>query len=570
MFALNNTPKKPLGTRLLFAGAALFLAGHIVFCTFYLLSGHDHLASWFSSLNPCFYRAARWTGMYFTVETKHTGNYFCIADIIISLCGLYYLRRSYINYTKSLLPTIGNKKELALPLLFLTVWSAIAWRYGSKMTAPSFDEVFSAVNCAGSRPFHALAYYMLPNNHVLFNVINSFSPFSDKVFSGRLISLAAYILFNGISFTFFSAWFQNRWYALLAALMLSFQFALWGFSFQGRGYEIFALMHLLAFCSLISYILSNDERWLRLNAISCIIGYCCVPTFLYFHAAQLAFCLCYCLLFKQTLRASWKYHVIILLSAVVWYTPALCFSGTGAVLHNKYVSPGEGTPGSFMAHIYSTLEIYTHYCFSLADGKRESIIAGVLFFLPLVLFIGRGNKTKVLAGLFYFSLWAVTILFFIVMKKSPFHRTLIGHYAITFFTLIYTFHTIFKFISDKAGAAFLTPILMLAVFIPAGVYLFRTGTANVSQNLYFNEINGTNKLVNDGMSQIPPNSTVACSDESFYFYYIAKRRGLNAHKCIEGNEDFFMNNDEEPMPAAMQHNYDPVEHIMDYTLYKRK
>jgi len=47
------------------------------------------------------------------------------------------------------------------------------WAWGATQVPPAYDEVFSAVYCAGNESLLATwSYYILPNNHVLFNLLN--------------------------------------------------------------------------------------------------------------------------------------------------------------------------------------------------------------------------------------------------------------------------------------------------------------------------------------------------------------------------------------------------------------
>ena len=144
-------------------------------------------------------------------------------------------------YSGMIAATSQGKGEFGFRALLAATGVAL-WVFSNGATRPAYDEIFSAVHCAGAHPFQALSYYMLPNNHVFFNTLNSLSFWAeDKVWSGRLLSLAAFLVFQQLVFL----WLRRKMplaQALGAALLLSLAFPTLGFASHARGYGL----HLMA------------------------------------------------------------------------------------------------------------------------------------------------------------------------------------------------------------------------------------------------------------------------------------------------------------------------------------
>ncbi|MGZ3873322.1 MAG: hypothetical protein ACXVJD_10410, partial [Mucilaginibacter sp.] len=245
----------------------------LLFCVIFLLTDYNRLSHWYIGLGQTFYRLHFWRVDFFTPETKKDGNLFCIAGLLacVILLAFLYRRRQQEKVNPRL-----NHRNL-LPAIFLILSGIAAWWCGNSLVRPAFDEVFSAVNCAALPPFQALSYYMLPNNHILFNLLNGlffhFAP--DKVFTGRLISLACYLSLIALMFSWLLNLFKNGFLAVAATLALMLQFPVWGFSFQARGYELCTLAAWLAFFALSRYSLFNSARWLNIYVAACVTGYWC-------------------------------------------------------------------------------------------------------------------------------------------------------------------------------------------------------------------------------------------------------------------------------------------------------
>ena len=248
-------------SRIIPVAAILFFAAIAVFCVFYLFTGYYHLINWFNGLNGCYYRHAYWTNDFFTGKTKVAGNIYCLIALLLCFIGGGYSGRVLIGKQK--LNVISDKSAVSVPFTIsvpsidvaltgvLILFTTILWFYGTSLVYPSNDEVFSAVNCASLHPFQTVVYYMLPNNHILFNLINNlfFHSFTDKVATGRFISLVCYWGIAIISFSWIRNLIHKKWLAFLVSVTLLLQFPVWGFATQARGYELLLLLEWGAFVS---------------------------------------------------------------------------------------------------------------------------------------------------------------------------------------------------------------------------------------------------------------------------------------------------------------------------------
>lgn len=544
----------------------IFLAGIIFFSYSYLVRDHDRVMRFYFKLNSCFYKAADWHASVFTYPVKAIGNICCICAIIISILGIiYYLRKPVRQNEGSAFFIIGWRDALCIVLLLIMAVALQQWASGLEHWA--YDEVFSARNIAGIHPFQTMSYYMLPNNHILFNLINNllFHTATDKVHTGRIISLFGYCVLGITFFYWFKGVMKHRLVALIATVVVMAQFPTWIFAAQARGYELYNLFEVGMVISLLAYLRSSDTCWLTINALCCVAGYYCIPTFFYFHVAQLLFMVIYQLIYREWQLAFWKYQLISCLTVFLLYLPAICFSGLDSLIANRYVTPGTtSTAEYFKTDFLDKVNFFIDHFFSDVHIGHFSLNL-ILFLLPLTLLFNK-NKTFRLMGLFYIVMWVAFSGIAIHMRRSPFERNMIGHYTLTLALLLLAVYQLFSF---KTGA-----LLRNALFSIAGILLLvhfiRTEKAMIADNCpYSYDVNQRYKLVSDGLASIPPCSTLFCDDEGFYCSYICQKNGCIIHKCSTGDEQYFIKQqDEPPLPAYA--NYKLVKKVEDYEVYERK
>ena len=566
-------------SRIIPVAAILFFAAIAVFCVFYLFTGYYHLINWFNGLNCCFYRHANWTNDFFNGKTKEAGNIYCLIALLLCIIGGWYVIRSLIKKRKK----IGSIKKLPNPDLFIISVSAIdaalsgvlilittiMWFYGTSLVYPSNDEVFSAVNCASLHPFQTIAYYMLPNNHILFNLINNlfFHYFTDKVATGRFISLVCYW---GIALTSF-AWLRNlfhkRWLAFLVAVTLLLQFPVWGFATQARGYELLLLVEWGVIICLFRYYFKGQKRWLYIISACCIAGYFTVPTFLYFHLAIILFSFFCQLKNKKADFLFWKFQMAIVFIVFLLYLPCLCFSGMSSIIGNKYVTPYQDNK-EFIADFIPVINNYLDYSFFNFITSNHQV-DGVLFLLPLALFFYTKSKTAVFMSRFYFSVWLAILFLTFRMRIFPIDRALAGQFSITLVIVIYTVYLLAGTVADRLKIKVLSCILLSLFLVSISFNFILNGRIHINHYLCHFPVNAWHDLMEKGIKTLPNGSSAAFSDESFYLYYLSTQKGLLTTKCSTANEDYFINLNE-PFPAGIAEHFEAYNTVGDFYIYKRK
>lgn len=542
------------------------------FCVVYISSTYDRLAGWYLGLTESFYRKGYWTSQFFTSATKSKGNSYCIVGILIAVAGVLYgwqnLKRVKNKQFAQNKLTINYKRLLASGSLLLLI--TIASLMGKSHIVPSNDEAFSAVNCAGIPPFITLSYYMLPNNHVLFNLLNNllFHSFADKVTTGRVISLFAYWGAILIAFQWLRLYFMPVSLAFLVALTLALQLPVWGFSFQARGYELQALASWWAFISLYKFISAGGRKWLASMCFACICGYACVPTFLYFHTAIIGFGIIHTLKNKNEGLLLLKYQLFIILGVFLFYLPCLCFSGTGAITGNIYVVSGKNLT-QLISETIPTAQNFLLYCFSLFVPGHY-MVETLLFLFPVSLLFNRNYLIRAL-GWFYILMWLACIILAVIMKSFPLDRTLPGQFSITLALCIYSLYNMLTSCASKIRMPNLFNIV-LPIFVVLLSINFLIKNKEYSEHYlchfpvnYFYGI-----VMKEGILKIPKGSTVSYSDESFYWYYLCFKNGCKVRKVFTGSEDYYVTYLLEPLPAGLQDKYEKNNVVGDYVVYKLK
>lgn len=541
------------------AAGCIFAAACLVFCFFYLFSDHSYLTAWYTGMNNCFYRHDQWPNDFFNLNTKSQGNLFCIAGQLVSAYILFALIKR-LRLPGKLLKLQYSRQNAYLTLLCIVMGTA-GWVWGNSQVHQGFDEVFSAVNCASLPPFQTLSYYMLPNNHVLFNLLNSvlFHFADDKVFTGKIISLFCFWGIIAIVFAWLSSFIKNKLLLVLATIVIVFQFPVWGFGFEARGYELYAMAEWYAFFAFLRYLNSKNTVWLYYYILACVAGYCCIPVFLYFHAALLGFGFCWGIYNKTFDSKFWQLQIVVVLLVFLFYLPAICFSGIHALAGNQYVAGQIKTVHDFLLKSKSIFDDYLNFYTAYFGHKCKGITA-IGFLLPLTLFCFYKNRVAVLCGFFYLAMWLSCIMLAFVMKIYPIDRTMIGHLNITFGLAIYALYLILRQVKIPA----LVDTVFALLLIGTGVCFFIGNRANVSAGLYNNDINiKYNLLKTEGIDFIPQGSSIGFSDECFYWYYLCKLRGDKVTHCPTGNEQYIVVFKLDAFPAP-----DPEKYVVVKTVFK--
>jgi hypothetical protein len=530
---------------------------------------------WYLKMNDCFYGQKYWQDNFFGPNTKQQGNIFCITGLMVCGLLLYLLHRQWKKPVEAL--TLRLAKQNIGYISVCMLLGTAAWVWGNSLVHQSFDEVFSAVNCASLPPFQTLSYYMLPNNHILFNLLNSvlFIFADDKVFTGKLISLACYLGTILVIFSFGEGFVKNKLLLTVITVVLALQFPVWGFGFEARGYALYTFMAWLAFYCLVQYTRTNYRQWLYYYAVAVIAGYWCLPTFLYFHSAILIFGLFWTVYTRAWDISFWKVQIIIVSVVFLLYLPAICFSGIHALAGNPYVS----------GHIITLKEFYTgskvafnnYLSFFTSNFTQHDSVDTAVFLLPLCLLCFYKNRMAVLCGLFYLAMWSSCIGVAYIMKIYAIDRALSGHISISFGLTIYILYLILQKLNKVIKSPLLTDTVLIILLVLQGTRFGIGDKVNASFALYNNDINiKYDLIVYEGVDSIPKGSTIAFSDECFYWYYQCRRRGFIVNKCISGNEQYFVRLSSELLPGGYAKRYRLIKTVfkhgitaVSYEIYKK-
>ncbi|MCR8560781.1 hypothetical protein KXD93_24200 [Mucilaginibacter sp. BJC16-A38] len=539
-----------------------FLALAIIFCLLFLFTGYNQLSHWYIAGSPGFYRQDFWGKAFFTQRTKAYGNLFCIGGLLASSTLCFLLAR---NQHKEKISIRLNFRAW-VPICFLPICGTLAWLWGNSLVRPAFDEAFSAINCAGLPPFYTVSYYMLPNNHILFNFINGlvFHFATDKVFTGRLISLVCYLCIILIMYNWLVSLLKNNFVAVMITLVLMLQFPTWGFSFQARGYEFCSLAAWLAFFALSQYRLFGNGRWLKLYVIACAAGYWCIPVFLYFHVA------CTILIIvsanqKENAAANfWKAQLVIALVVFLLYLPALCFSGLPALIANKYVSVQTQSLQTFSNNLLITFKSYLEG-FSGNFNSENHLGAGLLFFMPLTLFCFYTNKCALLLGKFFISIWVAWLLVTGIIRIFPPDRIMAAQLSISLAISCYTLCLLAEAVIRKTRLRI--PILIIAFGLLA-YYFIRSDQDNVNYRLYQNDINANFTRIRRALELIPPGKSIDFSDECFYWRYLYQKRTGTLARTTPELPQFYIRSKNDSLPPRYRR-YRLKSIAGEYEVYKK-
>ncbi len=556
--------------KLVWLGAILVcLLALAAFCVFYLAKSHQYLVEWFIQMHPCIYRGNSFSVDFFTPSVKSQGNQFCWIALTLLTGGviytlLQYKRKYQPAFTFQFRPNITDAVTLAI----LLVYCCGIWAYGNAQSRPAFDEVFSAMNVAGIHPFQGASYYMLPNNHLLFNLLNNLlSPkITDRVFSGRVLSLTSYLIFGSLVFFGSKLLKFNRLLSLLIALLAVSQFFVWGFSFQARGYELYLTAESVLLFSAFRYIATDDRKWLYPYMLAMVVGYFCMPTFLYIHVGSLLFFGLYQLSFKLKNTKFWSAQALGFCIVFLCYLPVLCFSGEGAIVNNHYVAPMATykTFSAFCTWMFPFFQNYLPHLFSMP--VKGGVWFSALTCAPLLLLAAPKKSWHFVAGLCHLSVWVTLLAFIIAMKRVPFERNLIGHYSLTLLALVALLHWLCLIFLRKI--AFIQRAA-LATCLLAGISVSLVNNRTLLvDTLYEYNVNEIYNQLRAELQKIPTHTTVGCSDEAFYYAYLCRELGLNTKTCDAGNEIRFIKHESESIPDSLARRYNLESNTNGMQIYK--
>ena len=559
------------------AGAALLLLALPAAAALlaYLRTPYAGLRAWYLGLTANLYRADAWSRDFFTPAVYAQGRVLAalaLAALAVGVCWAllsirsWHRRPVFLAETKP--PRLLTRAD-APWLAGVLLPAAALWAWGATQLPPAYDEVFSAVYSAGSGSgFVAWSYYMLPNNHVLFNVLNGgllgkLAPGAGLVLTGRALSGLAYAGTLAVVFRLGAGLSGRRWVGAGLAGLVGLQFSLWGFGFQARGYALYALLHWLALATLLAYWRRPVRRWRWLNAAAVAAGYATVPTFLFYHAAQLLAAGATQLRQRRPDAAFWAAQAGALAVAGAFYLPVLLFSGLKSLTGNAYVRPAAGGLPAFAAHAWPDLKSYATYCFG--QTGLDPWPAYALTLLPLALL--AWPRWRPLGGLYL--AWLLTLLAgTLALRHVVFHRNLLALFS---FALVLAPLTVGLLLGRWRAGAGWVGAAALSLWLALG--FAQHNPVREPFALYYYDLPAAHERARQRLARLPPGAAVAFTEEAFYPYYLHRQAGnAAAHPAQRPAPDaaYYISAPNDSLAAAFRGRYAPADTVGEFTLWRRR
>lgn len=533
----------------------------------YLLAPYAVLRNWYLGLTPHMYRAAAWPTAFFTPAVKMQGNWL----VLVALAGLLGTALAHWRWPQPVLPAPRHRwgRADAPWLALLLVLAASLWGWGAVQMLPAYDEVFSAVYCAGSGSvLVAGSYYMLPNNHVLFNVLNGalFGPWlaaPGLLWAGRGLSGLAYAGTLVVVYRLGAGWAGRRWAGAGLAGLAAVQFSLWGFGIQARGYALYALLHWVALAGALAYWRQPRRRAaLRVQAGAVALGYVAVPTFLFFHAALLLVGAVEQVRQRRVDGLFWRFQAGSVGLAGLLYGPLLGFSGLAALTANAYVRPAAEGWGAFVVGAWPVLRTYATYCFGEVGWGPWPAYG--LALLPLALLAARPHRRL---GLVYLAWVLVLLAATLGLRRVVFHRNALALFSLA---LVLGPLAVGVWLGRWRRWAGIAGALLLGTAL--AVNFAWHNPVQQAANLYFYDLPGSYQAARQRLDKLPAGASVTFSEGSFYPYWLYLQAGGQApHPAQPPRQatDYYLTTPSEALPPALAPHYLPQDTVAEYCLWRR-
>lgn len=554
-----------LSPRIAWAGIGVVAVLVIALCIFYLAHTHTYLVRWFLSLNEDIPHRSEWPVRFFSPATKKAGNVFCGLALPICLFLLYTaakqlrIRRQPAYYS---LPARDLLLLGALAVLIIALWC-----WGQPLAAIGSDEMFSAYYSAGGHPFQTISYYMDPNNHLLFNLLNRmvFWGAADKLFTGRIISLGACIALVWLLYLWLKELTQSRLIALLITVTLSVQFQVAGFAQLARGYELYLLFQWMAFIAGYLYWKHKTTNYLLWYLLANAAGFFTIPTHLYFFITLNLVALILQLRDRKIDLLFWRYTLLSLLLTFLLYLPAILFSGLQAITANEYVSARDG----FEIALLKNLGPIVQECFWINYPNRE-LIYGLLGLLPLsLLFLQRG-RDKTFIWWCYLLIWPVYFVIAIAMKHYANMRNLIWQEQFSLCALLLTLFYCSRWLDAKLRSRWINKIAYPVILLAVTGHFLIFFPWQIDYALYGISTRKHNDEVVAVIRTLPPDAVLACPDFAISWYYLAKEADRKAVTQCTGKEPVLVVNVLDILPDTRFPGYKFWKRESFYHLYVRQ
>jgi hypothetical protein len=283
-------------------------------------------------------------------------------------------------------------------------------------TAPiTHDEATTYTKYTVCSFLNTMAGYTLPNNHVLFSLIEHFFieiPFIDLLFKFRLPSIIIALLTWTIAYRFVRK-YSNENTAITVVAIASTVYMIFQYSFFARGYSLLVLFCVVCLYTACNIIYNNNRlRDWTIFSTSGILGFYTMPSFLYFFFTINVFIL---LLNWKNITKQIYFNLWIITGVFLLYLPVFVVLGWQALSGNYFVKPLD------RGYVVSELFPFFSMCLRQFFAIPPYLLTPALLGLVLYTIYTKKKKTLIL--------WLVCLItpFFLLTVHSviPFHRTFV-------------------------------------------------------------------------------------------------------------------------------------------------
>jgi hypothetical protein len=182
----------------------------------------------------------------------------------------------------------------AMAIAVLTLWRAWpAWKFMATSSLVE-DEIVNIARYTSKGFVPALSTYDLARNHVFYNLLSTALPGADSTvpLRARLISLisVAGALALAVAYARRRGWFLA---GLATAGLVASNFSVLEVVLEARGYGLIFLWAMIGCIAFAEWMRTGDGVWLKIMAVSCVLGTYTLPFYIVFGGVLLLLSFCY-------------------------------------------------------------------------------------------------------------------------------------------------------------------------------------------------------------------------------------------------------------------------------------
>lgn len=223
--------------------------------------------------------------------------------------------------------------------LWLALVSVATSLYYALILPVSFDEACTYILFTHEGFAETVTNYPAPNNHVFYSILTGISnmlPFGTLLFKIRMTSIVIHILTLLVLYKFAVTFYSYNFGLLLVGLYNGFFLTIY-YSYMARGYGLVTLLFIC--CLYYTFMIINGDdkqKNIWLFGLFSVLGLYTIPTFIY----PVISLVIYIILLKRDLFwALLKTSFVIIILALLLYSPIIYNCGLKSIIDNPYVKP---------------------------------------------------------------------------------------------------------------------------------------------------------------------------------------------------------------------------------------